>query len=95
MKFKYICGGKSFFTETEAFEYANKVFTKENIILGIAKVEETDEERVNLIDAVLHQIKIDVENGEFDAILELFNLIPSKNLYNFLSDEIREEMQNA
>ena len=95
MKFKYICGGKSFYSENDALKYASEVFTKENIILGIAKVEETDEERVNLIDAVLHQIKIDVENGEFDAILELFNLIPSKNLYNFLSDEIREEMQNA
>ena len=54
-----------------------------------------DEERINLIDAAIHQISIDVENGDFTAIQELLDLIPSKNLYGFLSDVVKEEMQNV
>lgn len=96
MNFQYICGGETFPTEEGALKFASEVYTKTGTILGIAKVEvDSDEARMNLIDAVIHQIKIDVENGEFSAIQELLDLIPDRNLYNFLSDDVKEEMQNV
>ena len=35
---RYICGGNKFNTLTEAMEYANGVFNREGIILGIEYV---------------------------------------------------------
>jgi hypothetical protein len=95
MNFKYICGGKSFYSENDVLKYASEAYVKENIILGIEKVEVPDEERMNLIDSVIFQIKLDMENGDLTAIEELLNLIPSENLYSFLSDKVKEEMENA
>jgi len=83
---KFICGGKSFYTETEAYNYAHKVYVDEKVILGIARVNETDEERMELIDSVMRQIQIDMENGEFSALTELLDNMPSKFLHGFLSE---------
>jgi hypothetical protein len=95
MNYSYICGGKSFSTEAAALKYASEVYIKYKIILGVAKIEEHYENKMNLIDAVIFQIKLDMENGDLTAVEELLNLIPSKNLYSFLSDEVKEACLTA
>jgi len=46
----------------------------------------TDDSRQRLIDAVLDQIKADVENGDFTAIEELIKSLPTDTLINFLPE---------
>lgn len=47
MNFKYICGGKTFSTEAAALQYASEVFIRDNIVLGVVKVQNNDEEMQN------------------------------------------------
>jgi len=96
MNYSYICGEKTFPTEAEASKYAIEVFFQSGSILGVARVEvNSDDDRMNLIDSVIFQIKLDMENGDLTAVEELLNLIPSKNLYSFLSDEVKEACLTA
>ena len=96
MNYTYICGGIEFATETEAFEYARQAHLKDGTILGVSRVEvDSDEAHIKLIDAVIRQIQLDVQDGEYAAIMELLMVIPSQNLFNFLSDDVIEEMQNV
>ena len=46
----------------------------------------TDNSRQRLIDAVLEQIKADVENGDLTAIEEMISNLPADVLMNFLPE---------
>ena len=43
-----------------------------------------NENRANLIDAVIEQIKNDMEVADYAAIVELLNALPEKNLREYL-----------
>lgn len=47
---------------------------------------DTDNCRQRLIDAVLEQIKSDIERGDVTAIEELIRELPTQNLINFLPE---------
>ena len=46
----------------------------------------TEDSRTRLIDAVLEQIKADVETGDLTAIEELIRELPADVLMNFLPE---------
>lgn len=46
----------------------------------------TDNSRSRLIEAVLDQIKTDVESGDLSAIEELIRQLPTDTLTNFLPE---------
>jgi len=46
----------------------------------------TDKSRQRLIDAVLEQIKSDVQNGDLTAVEELIRELPTDILINFLPE---------
>ena len=44
------------------------------------------EDRVKLIDAVIEQLKNDIEMGDYEAIVELLNALPTANLKGYLPE---------
>jgi hypothetical protein len=46
----------------------------------------TDNSRQRLIDAVLEQIKADVQNGDLTTVEELIRELPTDTLINFLPE---------
>ena len=46
----------------------------------------TTDNRQRLIDAVLEQIKTDVQNADLTAVEELIRELPTDNLINFLPE---------
>lgn len=51
-------------------------------------------QRERLLDAVISQIKEDIENGDLTAIYELILELPDKTLQAYLPEE-HEEIRNA
>jgi hypothetical protein len=86
MNSTYICDGKLFTNEIQAFNYAKNEYNRTGIILGIARVNENEKTRMDLIDEVINQIHLDLENGELSGIIDLLNLIPSNKLESFLTE---------
>lgn len=52
-----------------------------------------EELRNKLLEKVLEQIKMDLQDGIEDTILELLKFTPTKNLVNFLPEEDWDEFK--
>ena len=44
------------------------------------------EDREKLIDSVIEQLKNDIEMGDYEAIVELLNALPTANLKGYLPE---------
>jgi hypothetical protein len=53
--------------------------------------EQAEELKQKLIEAVVEQIKMDIEMGDVEAIEELLRFCPTKNLVNYLPEEDWEQ----
>lgn len=52
----------------------------------------SDLEKQTLIDNAIEQIKEDVKSEDFTAIEELLNFVPTENLKDFLSENLKEKL---
>ena len=49
----------------------------------------------HIIDAVIDQIKFDIDSGDFTAIEELLKVVPEENLIAFLVEEMEIDLDGG